>query len=216
MLILRRILVAVHLRIVCAVALVAIDISQASAETELAQFFPSMPIHEDDRLDGNFEAVFSGCIIKLTETSKSFVSVHTFDVLSYETNSGRLSWPYAREFSTRYNVPWFLRTEVSQAKTNELNAQLWNLRISWRDRRTLGAAEVRRKSEVLQSWLSEIRSGRYGSFAQKNYTARYQKTGEELLVSVLINNLMNFPVQRGDMPSLAHAMYRHSLACHRE
>ena len=214
-----QIFTAALLRSICVIALIAIDTSQVSAETELARFFPSVPIHEDDRLDETYEATFNGCIVKLTETSRFSVSVHTFDVLSYETDPGRLSWPRAkhtRRFSTRYIVPWYLRTEVQQAHIKELNARLRNLGISWKDRRTLSAAEIQKTSEVLQTWLSEIRAGRHGSFAQKNHMTRFRTMDEELLVAVRINNTMFFPVRKGNMPSLAHAMYRHSLVCHLE
>lgn len=195
------------------VALVIMSCSQAFAETELDQFFPSSPTHEDDRLSGNFEAVIKGCNVKLTEFSGSFATISLFDVQSYETDPGRLVWPYGNKYSTRYNVAWSARAEASGMTTEELNAKLRELRISWRDNRTLGTNELQAKSKVLEKWLSEIQSGGHGSFAQRNHTARYLTTDEELLVSVRINAFMEFPVRAGDMSQLAHAMYRHGLTC---
>lgn len=195
------------------VVLVLISCSKAAAETELSQFFPSSSIREDDRLSGDFEAIIEGCSVKLTEVSASFITVSLFDVMNYETDPGRLTWPYGKQLSTRYRVAWLARTQVSDEAIEELNAKLRDLRVSWRDRRTLSPSELQAKSRLLESWLSDISSGSHGAFARRNHTARYLTTDEDLLVSVRINTVMEFPVRAADMPSLAHAMYRHALTC---
>ena len=195
------------------VALVLISCSKAAAETELDQFFPSNSIHEDDRLSGDFEAIIESCSIKLTEVTGSFTTVSLFNVQNYETDPRRLTWPYGKQLSTRYNVVWHARSQVSDGTVESLNATLWDLRVSWRDRRTLSQSELQAKSNILGKWLSEISSGSHGQFARRNHTARYLTADHGLLVSVRINNVMQFPVRAGDMPLLAHAMYRHALTC---
>ncbi|WP_353328992.1 hypothetical protein [Phaeobacter sp. NW0010-22] len=195
------------------VALVLMSCSKAAAETELDQFFPSNPIHKDDRLSGDFEAIIEDRSVKLTEVSGSFATIRLFDVQSYETDPGRLAWPYGKQLSTRYNVTWFAREQVLDQAIEELNAKLRELRISWRDRRTLSPNELQGKSNILENWLSEISSGGHGSFARQNHTARYLTDDHHLLISARINTVMEFPVRAGDMPLLAHAMYRHALTC---
>lgn len=208
-------LVVTWRRVICTCILVVWTCGQAAAENEILQFFPSGPIHEDDRLMSHFEVIGQGCDVELTETSESFVTVGRFHVQSYETDPGRLSWPYGKQFSTRYNVAWFGRDGAAEASMEELNIKLRRLRVSWSDRRTLGPDEVRAKSMELENWLSEIRSGGQGQFAQHNHTARYFSDNEDFLVSVSINTAMVMPVRASDMSSLAHAMYRHGLTCHR-
>ncbi|WP_342075166.1 hypothetical protein [Yoonia sp. SS1-5] len=200
---------------ICTVILVVWTGGQAAAENEILQFFPSVPIHEDDRLTGHFEATVQGCNVELTETSEPFVTVSRFDVQSYETDPGRLSWPYVKQLSTRYNVAWFKRDGEIESSMEELNIKLRQLRVSWSDRRTLSPDEVRAKSMELENWLSEIRSGGQGQFAQRNHTARHLSDDERFLVSVSINTALVMPVRVSDMSSLAHAMYRHGLTCHR-
>lgn len=195
------------------VTLVLMSCSQAAAETELDQFFPSSPIHKDDRLGGDFEASIEGCRVKLTEVSGTFATVSLFDVQSYETDPGRLTWPSVRQLSTRYNVTWPSRGQILDREIEELNADLRAHRISWSDRRTLSPAELQTKSNALENWLAEIGSGSHGSYARRNHTAQYLADDRDLLVSVRINSAMAFPVQADDMPLLAHAMYRHALAC---
>lgn len=195
------------------VTLVLMSSSQAAAETELDQFFPSSPIHENDRLGGEFEAAIEGCRVKLTEVSGTFTTVSLFDVQSYETDPGRLNWPSLRQFSTRYEVTWPSRGQILDSSIEELNADLRAHRISWSDRRTLSPAALQAKSNELKNWLVEIGSGRHGSYAQRNHTAQYLSDDRDLLVSVRINSAMSFPVQADDMPLLAHSMYRHALAC---
>ena len=194
-------------------ALILISCGQASADTGLDQFFPSRPIHEDDKLSGEFEAVIDGCNVKLTEISGSFATISLFDVQSYETDPGRLALPYGKQLSTRYKVSWQVRTEGVGMMTEEVNAKLRDLRISWRDRRTLGPQELQAKSDVLEGWLSEIQSGDHGSFAQRNHAARYLTAGERLLVSVRINTGMEFPVRAKEIPQLAHVMHRFGQTC---
>lgn len=195
------------------VALVLITCSKAAAETQLNQFFPSNSIHEDDRISGDFEAIIEGCSIRLTEVSSSATTLSLFDVQNYETDPGRLAWPYGKQLSTRYKATWLARALVSDRTMEELNATIRDLRVSWRDRRTLSPSELRAKSNVLENWLSEISSGSHGPFAQRNHTARYLTVDQKLLISVRINTVMEFPVQAGDMPALAHAMHRHALTC---
>lgn len=190
--------------------------SKAAAETELGQFFPSSSIHEDDRLSGDFEAIIEGCSVKLTEISGSFTTVSMFDVENYETDPGHLAWPYGKQLSTRYYVSWLARAQVSDGTIEGLNATLRDLRVSWRDRRTLSQSELQAKSRILENWLSKISSGSHGPFAQRNYTARYLTADQDLVVSVRVNTVMEFPVRAADMPALAHAMYRHALTCAQE
>lgn len=195
------------------VALVLMSCSKAAAETELDQFFPSNPIHEDDRLSGNFGAIIENCSVKLIEVSGSFATVRLFDVQSYETDPGSLAWPYGKQLSTRYNVTWFAQDQILDQTIEELNGKLRELRISWRDRGTLSPSELQGKSNILKNWLSEISSGGHGSFARQNHTMQYLTDDQPLLISVRINTVMEFPVRAGDMPLLAHAMYRHALTC---
>lgn len=201
-------------RMIWAVILVVWTCGQAVAENEIQQFFPSGPIHEDDRLTGHFEMATEGCNVELTETTGAFTTVGRFDVQSYETDPGRLFGPNATRLSTRYNFVWPTRSGAPDSIIEELNSDLWQLRISWRDRRTLSSDQVRAKSLELENWLSEIRSGEHGQFAQRNHTARYL-ADDGFLVSVLINTAIEMPVRASDMSSLAHAMYRHGLTCHR-
>lgn len=197
--------------IICAIALAIINCGEAAAETELAQFFPSQPIHEDDHLSGYIEANIQGCYVTLTETSGRYSIVSQFDVQRYETDPGRLFWPYGKQLSTRYNVGW--PAKFSDTSIEELNTQFFEARVSMKDRRTLSLDEILTKSKPLETWLSEIRSGRHGQYAQKNHRARFLTGDPDLLISVSINTYMGFPVQATDMSSLAHAMYRHSIAC---
>jgi len=208
-------LVVMWRRMICTSILVVWACGQAAAENEILQFFPSGPMHEDDRLTGYFEVTVQGCDVELTETSEPFFTVRRFDVQSYETDPGRLTWPYAKQLSTRYNVAWFGRNRATDASLEELNIKLRRLRVSWSDRRRLSPDEVRAKSMELEHWLSEIRSGVLGQFAQRNHTARYFSDSEDFLGSVSINTAMVMPVRASDMSSLAHAMYRHGLTCHR-
>lgn len=136
-----------------------------------------------------------------------------FNVQNYETDPESLSWPYAKQLSTRYNVAWRARLSASDGTIEVLNARLRKLRVSWSDRRTLSPIELQDKSRILENWLSEISSGSHGSFARRNHTARYMTADQNLLLSVRINTVMEFPVRASDMPSLAHAMYRHALTC---
>jgi hypothetical protein len=198
------------------VALVLISCSEAAAETELDQFFPSKSIHEDDRISEDFEATIEACSVRLTAESGSFTTVSLFNVQNYVTDPGRLTWPYGKQLSTRYNVAWHARAKASDSTVENLNAILRDLRVSWRDRRTLSHSELQAKSNILENWLSEISSGSHGQFAQRNYTVQYLTADQGLLVSVRINNVMKFPVRAGDMPLLAHAMYRHALTCNLE
>lgn len=184
--------------------------SAAAAETKLDQFFPSNPIHEDDRISGNFEASIEGCRVKLTEISGERTTVGLFDVRNYQTDPRHLARPYAKQLSTRYNVAWFARPEAFNQETENLKAKLRDLRISLKDRSTLSPSELQAKSIVLESWLSEIRSGSHGTFAQRNHTLTLK---QGLLTFVWINSSMIFPVKSGDLPSLANAMYRHALTC---
>lgn len=192
---------------------VLVSCSAAATETELDQFFPSNPIHEDDRLSGFFEADISGCRVTLTEKSRAFTTVRVFDVRDYETEPEHLARPYAQQLSTRYNVAWGARLETVDDELDELNAKLRDLRISWRDRKSLSPSELQDRSIVLGSWLSEIRSGSHGSFPQRNHTAQYLKEDRDTLISVRINTAMELPAQSGDIPSLAQAVYRHVLTC---
>ncbi len=208
-------LVVMWRRMIYAAILVVWTCGQAAAENEILQFFPSVPIHEDDRLTGHFEVAVQGCNVELTETSEPFVTVSRFDVQSYETDPGRLSWPYVKQLSTRYNVAWFKRDGATVSSMEELNIKLRQLHVSWSDRRTLSPDDARDKSMELENWLSEVRSGAHGQFAQRNHSARYFSGDERFLVSVSINTSMAMPVQTSDMSSLAHAMYRHGLTCHR-
>ncbi len=195
------------------IALVLISCSKAAADTELDQFFPTGSIHEDDRITGDFEAVIKGCNVELTEVSGAFTTVSSFNVQNYETDPGRLTWPFANRFSTRYNVVWRARLPVADGAIEELSATLRELRVSLRDQRILSPDELQAKSRILENWLSEIRSGGHGPFAMQNHTARYMIADQNLLRSVRINTVMEFPVRGSDMASLAHAMYRHALTC---
>ncbi|UWQ49322.1 hypothetical protein K3720_15670 [Leisingera caerulea] len=210
-----RAMFAAYQPLVCTAVLAFLTYNTAMAETELAQFFPSIPMHEDDRLSGHFEGNIDGCNITLTETSGSFMTISRFDVRHYETDPGRLNWPYVNQLSTRYKVGWIAKEMASNSSTKELNGKLRTLRVSLIDRRTLSADEIQGKSDALAYWLAEIRSGSHGTFALSNHTARYLVSNQELLVSVSVNTFMQFPAQARDMSLLAHAMYRHGLECSR-
>ena len=187
--------------------------SAVAAETELNQFFPSAPIHEDDRLSGSFEADIVGCRITLTEKSGAFRTVRVFNVRDYATEPELIARPFAEQLSTRYNVTWVARLEPFDDELDQLNAKLQDLRVSWRERRSLSQSELQARSLVLGNWLSEIRSGDHGSFAERNHTTRYITKDQDILIAVRINTAMEFPVQSVDIPSLAHAVHRHALNC---
>ncbi len=194
-------------------ALVLASSSAVAAETELDQFFPSAPIHEDDGLSGFFEADIVGCRITLTEKSGAFRAVREFDVRDYATEPEQILRPFARQLSTRYKVTWVARHEPFDDELDEFIAKLRDLRVSFWYLRSLSQSEIQARTLVLGNWLSEIRSGVHGSFAERNHTARYLTKDQEILIDVSINTAMQFPVQSGDIPSLAHAVHRHALDC---
>lgn len=198
------------------VTLVSTNLSEAFAEGELTQFFPSEPIHEDDSLLGTFEATVTGCNIKLTKTSGYFVTVSNFDVQDYETDLERLYWPKAQRISTRYRVPWFVRRTLSAASIDDINSKLDELSLYRHRLAVLSPDEVQRNMKELQNWLSEVRSGVHGTFAQNNHTAVYLTKEGKSLISVRVNSDMRLPVQSTEMSALAQAMHQHSLTCDRD
>lgn len=196
------------------VALISSIAGAAASETELDAFFPSVPIHEDDRLDGHYTIEITGCHVVVTETTRQYVSVSHADLRYFETDPGRLAWPYGNRLSTRYLVAWNAHEVAQKENLNTLQHDLRELRISWRDRKTLGADALILKSEALKAKLLEIRNGVFGEAAQNNHTERYLLHDETpVLVSVTLNISLQLPVQVKDMSELAHAMYRHNLNC---
>lgn len=155
-----------------------------------------------------------GCLITLTEKSRAYRTVQVFDVRDYATEPEQILRPFARQLSTRYKVIWVARPEPFDDELDEFNAKLRDLSAPFWYLRGLSQSEIQAKTLLLGNWLSEIRSGVHGSFAERNHTARYHLTkDQEILIDVGINTAMQFPVQSGDIPSLAHAVHRHALNC---
>jgi len=201
-------------RAVATVALIALGSGTAAADNELSQFFPSVRIHEDDRLRANFEVMISGCDVEFIEASRYHLSIGRFDVRDFETDPERAARQYPEQLSTRYNVAWFAVDELIDTSIESLGAALHELRISGPEFRTLSPSELQDRSDELESILLEIRSGNHGTFAQSNHTARYRETNDgRLLVAVYINMGMQFPVAASDMEMLLQTLHHHSLEC---
>ncbi|MEM0978085.1 MAG: hypothetical protein AAGJ34_11155 [Pseudomonadota bacterium] len=188
------------------------DPQLANASDRLSGFFPSLPVGEDDALS-QFELHIDGCQLVVTENATRFRDEHRYDIRSYQTVRDALSEPKQKRFSTRHLLAWPAYPGDEKRDVDALNAELWELRLGLRELLNLPEPDLRSKSQVLETWLSEIQIGAHGTFAQHNHSAQYLKSDPDILVSVRINTSMYLPAQTSEFLPLHEEVHNFRQNC---
>ncbi len=188
----------------------AVLLLPANALADPAQFFPSLGINEDDRLDGEYFLNVEDCKFELTvyvptRMNPSRIKYSTFDLAQYETNPLFVNAPYPdAPLSTRHNVLWFAKS-IDDIELAEVSDALAETRLTFQDRRDLSSKSSAEKLERLGRVLEKIEAGEFGSFAEYNYSTTYLQDAQ-LLTSVRILRAFVLPVERDDAQALIAAI----------
>ena len=194
-----------------------ISVFPANVHSEPTGFFPSVRIHEDDGLRGEYELRVDGCSFEISEYTPSRAAPlrilkTLFDLSYYDTSLSRVNAPYLDDrLSSRHTVVWFA-DGISDADLEHVNVPLRDARLSFAERRTIDTVAAREKQVRLGEMLAEIEAGNFGTFASQNHTISYDVEGEGLeLGSVWVARAFQLPVERDDARQLISEMNTYRL-----
>ncbi len=200
----------------CIVSLL-ISAFPANVHSEPTGFFPSVRIHEDDGVLGEYELRVVGCSFEISRYAPSraaprWILKTLFDLSYYDTSLSRVNAPYPdSRLSSRHTVVWFADV-ISDADLEHVNIPLRDARLSLAERRNIDTVAAREKQARLGELLAEIEAGNFGAFAGENHTVSYNVQGEDLeLVGVWVPRAFHLPVEREDARQLISEMNTYRL-----
>ncbi|MEM6587480.1 MAG: hypothetical protein AAF641_03460 [Pseudomonadota bacterium] len=196
------------------IALVCGVLQPHGANADILRFFQSAPIHEDDRLSGEYDLAIDECRFDLTHYSpnrKSPRSVtHTKIDLSYFLTVPPLASGDGGRYSSRSTVTWFTERHIRE-ELEALNAELFELRVTWFTRSRLTETEIRERRSKLENMLARIEGGEFGEFAQNNHAVVHEEGNPEKPSSVRIALSLQLPTRVTNGKRLKDAVFRHQL-----
>ena len=207
-----------------AIALSLILPSSAFAAQGLADFFPSVPIHEDDTIEGVYELVLDDCRMTVTERDGSTLRVSMFDLRDFETDPRSWKGPrlgtWGVTHSTRYVVLWQAKNSVMERRFTELAKSFGSMRLSARDTE-LAPERLRAKAADLKAKRLDVSAGEFGPELQRNHTLTYRLQGVltemtsevPLLVHISPEAVLQLPAELGEHRALIDAVHRHGETC---
>ena len=175
-------------------------VAQLSADP--SDYFPSVPIHEDDRVIGETHLELLGCKLTMTQFNPSSdspltVTITSINLLDFITNPVHINLPHASSsLSTRHMLSWFA-FQMNDMRAEYANELLRFARLSFTDQRNLSDPKVAQKVQQIKSLLERIERGEFGGFAKANLTKRFRR-GEHGLVPIGASVAVSFqiPVQK--------------------
>ena len=188
--------------------------TQASADPQ--SFFPSLPIHEDDMLSSEYHLAVDGCRFELTEFWPDAdvprrVTIEKVDLANIPTVPLLVGGSYGKKYSTRHIKFWsawpYDKEEISAL--NSTFAKLW---INFLSKRKLHPEEIAAKRERLREALTQIESGEFGDFAQRNHSVTYDVEDGWKIDSVSVLTGLRLPFESADSTALTEAVFQQQLA----
>lgn len=190
----------------------------SAAQADPLNYFPSVPVHEDDGLRGVFDLNADGCFFELTRYAPSRVAPHSipktrFDLSRYDTDPARVNAPLPSvRQSSRHTIVWFA-SDMTDADLDPVNTPLRDARLTFDERRNMDLTTAREKQTRLTDLLARIDAGRFGTFAAQNHTVTYVVEGvTPEITGVFVARAVHLPVRRDDGLTLVNAMHAYRLA----
>ena len=193
----------------------------STAHAEFEMFFPSSKIHEDDRIDGNFEMNFEQCKFIVTKTNvgankPNRIMRLVFDLNYFETDPNFVGLGFhTPKYTSRSNVVWLAKGDLITKELDQLREALSKLRITLGDRigrNKISLERLRLKSQNLTAFSDRIKGGEFGEFAQNNYIEYYSLNPDPILVSFIVSNGFHLPAKDKDARRLVEEMHKYKLS----
>lgn len=189
----------------------------SSIHSDPADFFPSVPIHEDDRLHGEYELRTRGCSFQITEYTPSRLAPRritrtVFEISYYDTGIDRVNAPFQdAPLSSRHTLVWFAN-DVSNDDLVDVKIPLRDARLSFVERRNINSVAAKDKQARLTELLTKIKTGNFGTFAAQNHAVSYKVVGSKHeVVAVMVGRTFQLPVERDDAQHLIMGMNSYRL-----
>ena len=182
------------------------------ARSNPLDLFPSVIIHEDDGLLGEYELQVNDCLFQVTEYVPSrsrprWILKTSFAISYYDTSTNRVNAPYSDgRLTTRHTVVWFADGS-SDIDLERVNSLLRDARLSLAERQNNNTVAAREKQVRLKELLAVIEAGEFGEFAAQNHAVAYNVEGSvPEITRVSVIRAFQLPVERDDALKLITEM----------